>query len=193
MACSDKGNPSSLEAVALPLALCGLNLDLSTMNSRGVANLVANTAVATVQAEGAKPQVLILAQSGDFTTLLKTSISTLGSSMSKPVTVGAVGDKAAHIVIGSAADASKAAVESLRLVVLTEIDQLCAAHQDADAKQLLTTVKADKKCQLLVFNPELLMSEVSTSVFLTASCFFEHPWSIGNEITICGGRRMPWL
>mmetsp|Transcript_45800 Transcript_45800/g.107493 ORF Transcript_45800/g.107493 Transcript_45800/m.107493 type:complete len:494 (-) Transcript_45800:345-1826(-) len=160
---SEKGNPSSIEAVALPLALSGLNLDLSTLNSRGVANLVATTAVASVQADTAKPQVLLIAQSSDFIDLLKSSVASLAAAASKKVSVGGMGDAAAHIVIGTTADLPKAAVDELKLVVLMEIDQICAFKQDEAAKEMLTKLRSgDKKRQFIVFNPELLMSETDS-------------------------------
>mmetsp|Transcript_3306 Transcript_3306/g.6764 ORF Transcript_3306/g.6764 Transcript_3306/m.6764 type:complete len:495 (-) Transcript_3306:586-2070(-) len=148
---SNKRTPSSIEAVLLPLALSGINLDATSINTKGIECLVALAAITAVKPDVAEPQVMILVQNSASADSLKAEIGGLCS-----VKVGGLEDKAAQILIGIAADASKATIETLNLFVCTEIDKICAAGQDAAAKQVLSAAKGR---QILTFCSEMLLSQ----------------------------------
>ena len=125
----NRGSPTAVECVALPIIMSGTNLDIISMDLKGTAISAAHAALVSCDALKEGNKVVVLAATADFLSDVESEISEVTHGYDQYPTVACVGpdtvpDPNAQIILSLSSEISKLSSAHFQMIIVCETNTI---------------------------------------------------------------------
>jgi hypothetical protein len=125
----NRGSPSAVECVALPIIMTGVNLDITSMDLKGTAISAAHAALISYDTLKEGNKVVVLAATADFLSDVESEINEVSNGFDQYPVVACVGpdtvpDPNAEIILSLSSEVSKLSSAHIQMIIVCETNTI---------------------------------------------------------------------